>query len=363
MSILIKSKNVDTGETMHFASYEDAISIENLPNGTYELEIFKKNHQRIHQTVEVKDNLELNLNFEPLPEYTNLLNQLSGKIYPTTISLDGRGVYGSEVETPIEGEYVKVLGSRSPDDLGTMIYKIVKEEDVPTDNFSQRTSIELTNRGLWAIPQYVDNFIPFENSPDKVEEMIGILKTWLGNNNMFTYGTGDSKNWLYTGLETKGTNGKHEVMCSTYALIAMFGIELNNSRFKGKIGNYSKIGWDMRSLFWKRNDVIKDTWLINDITKLADEFGWFFKVNSDYSNIKRGDILVQSNQTSDGWYPYYNITHVVIYLGNNQYMQISNGDLNNPITINNFDEYDMKNRTIGAIRFPLSNVNWNTNFK
>lgn len=363
MGILIQLRNMDNNQVNYYGSYNDEFPINNIPTGTYEMEAFKQNYKRIVETVEITKDKKIHLEFELLDEFLDLKSRLSGKQYPTAISMDGRGFYGDQVEVPVAGEYVEVLGTRHPDDFGYTIYKIVTEGDVPTDNFSNRSSLKLTNHNLWAVPQYIDNFKPFENSTQNIEKMIRICETWLGKNNMFVYGSELTDNWLYQGLPTTDSNGQHEIVCSTFALIAMFGIEHTNSRFVDNIDNYSTGQWDLRKVFNSRPSRTVDSWLINDIVKLAEKFGWFFKVDDHYTNIKRGDILVQSQPLTDGWYPHYNVTHNVIYLGNNQVMQMSNADKNNPISINSISEFDMKNRTIGAIRFPLDSVNWNMNFK
>ena len=147
------------------------------------------------------------------------------------------------------------------------------------------------------------------NTEGIINQILDVCKSYTDNFDKIVYGN------QYTAWdsEVKTVDGKYQLDCSSFINLLIHGVTFNNSRYNGKNDNYGS------PLFFQGINSYEYR-LANQIAKFCVENGYAFTPNSDFSNIRAGDLVFYSwkgYDTNPG-----NYTQAQIDFHNNAFMKI-----------------------------------------
>ena len=230
---------------------------------------------------------------------------------PTTIALGEADIF-TEIETTLNISTDQRQAGYIYFDLLSDYELTIKDFEIVSESGNEilsAKSFAQINTRLSSIATSISN------STTTVNRMLEIAWTYQERINQFVYGN------QTTAFDTESTltNGKHEMDCSSFVNLMIQGIPYHHSR-------YSSLSDNIKSpLFYTGIDGHKFRYA-NSIARYAVENGLAFLPNSDYSNVRPGDVLFFSWQdpSSVGDTPaearksaFMQIDHVAIYIDKN----------------------------------------------
>lgn len=197
------------------------------------------------------------------------------------------------------------------------------------------------------------------NTEGIINQIVDVCKSYTENFDKLVYGN------KYTAWDNEviPVNGKYQLDCSSFINLLIHGVKFEDSRYNGKDNNYGS------PLFFHNIDSYKYR-LANQIAKFCVENGYAFTPNSDFSNIRAGDLVFYS------WKGYdtnpENYSQAQIDFHNNAFMKIDHVamylDQKNDISYQTiqFEQYtpnffynvnhDYMSQCVLVARLPFANV-------
>lgn len=203
------------------------------------------------------------------------------------------------------GMYVQTLGYHTAGDGMSARYKIV-------DSGYAYTGYETLTNGLYAIPLL--NISNDNNKPtNDLRAMVNTALTYQASGKSFTYAKDASTGETFpTAVDSGYVPNTYYIDCSALSYLILNGITFENSRYGGQNVNIRQNG----SYYMNKIGMPKNTSKIRSAYQQALYFaynGMAYYPNSDYSNIRIGDVVFFSN--NDHADRFLSINHVAIYLG------------------------------------------------
>lgn len=157
------------------------------------------------------------------------------------------------------------------------------------------------------------------NSDDAVTMIGETALTYINYASDFTYGG----HYSATREDVHQVDGKWEINCSTFAMLLIFGVTYANSTYQRGVA----LG-NVKNRYACTDEELWDYYCSVDETKSGDyrykyaynmaewmyNKGYCFKANSDFSNIRAGDVLFMKNQTgSEMSGQFMDVDHVCVF--------------------------------------------------
>lgn len=203
------------------------------------------------------------------------------------------------------GMFVQTLGYNAVGDGMSARYKIV-------DSGYAYTGYETLTNGLYAIPLL--NISNDNNKPTSdLRAMVNTALTYQASGESFVYSKDATTGETFpTAVDSGYVPNTYYIDCSTLSYLILNGVTFENSRYGGQNANIRQDG----SYYMNNIGMPKNTSKIRSAYQQALYLaynGMAYYPNSDYSNIRIGDVVFFSN--NDHPDRFLSIDHVAIYLG------------------------------------------------
>ncbi|MHA3225676.1 hypothetical protein ACV7JQ_07000 [Globicatella sulfidifaciens] len=299
-------------------------------------------------------------------DYLSELSRGNAKVYTNLMAL----VADPTIRV---GDIAHIKGWHSTNDTKDMLFEIVDStSDRLLNKRNANIAVHLAN-GLVALPQ-IENYLPMQfNNEQNVNELISVANTYFNNRTNFEYNADyahavfikDKPSHINYDWKPLTPSGKYPIVCSDLTGLALSGVPYDKSRYINASGENTPVyDWSMLHWFKERNP--GEALLVSDLdahtlAKAAFQQGCLYTPNSDWSNMRRGDILFFSQTVEERGYgetdeQFLNIYHIAIYNGGGQIYQASSGEgvisIDNILTTPSFEW--LKDDLVAFSRFPLN---------
>jgi hypothetical protein len=205
-----------------------------------------------------------------------------------------------------EGDVVALCGYNTETDGMGAIYDIV------SDNYAHNAPVSLSN-GLYAVPRL--GITQDNNKPSgDINAFVHIAETYMQSGSSFVYASDADGTSYPTAFSDDFVPGTYYINCSTLSRLIMYGIDYTNSKYGGGSNSHSQ-GF-MAEIGMQPSFSSRKVDAAAQQAMWAAYNGYAYYPNSDFSNVRVGDLVFFSNRAyNDEPYRFKNIDHVAIFLG------------------------------------------------
>ncbi|WCG33967.1 phage baseplate upper protein [Enterococcus dispar] len=316
----------------------------------------------LSELIRARKPASINTPFKDLPERLDAMDQNNRKdlkTYPTINEM-----IADVLLNP--GEFVRCKGWKTVDDGGDIVYKLVAITDPEFKDNVRNAKMSVVIRDVMvAIPTF-DRYVPEKINDDLiVNEVIDCAKSYYENKDKLKYDVHRAHCVFDSSMNMFDTEGKAGIVCSDLVNLSLIGTKFEDSRYSkpSMTVNKKSYEWGLDWLFNHRKD--NRDYDAHSLARLAYQSGNLLTVNTDWSNIRRGDVLFFSQSVAERGNgqadtQFLNIFHNAIYNGWGQIIQ-SSDTIHGAVTIDNIQSEEwrwLRESVVGFTRFSLQNLNF-----
>lgn len=218
----------------------------------------------------------------------------------------------------VDGDIIKTVGWHKELDSEPVNLRVIEQDKM--NDYQTKVSTPLSN-GLFAFPIVSSVYSDVINDHLTVSQMMEVARSYFLHREEFVYDTEQPRTVFHPTDSTlsnlTGYTDKHSIVCSTFVDLVLSGISFENSRYNGG-SNTKTYSYGMPELY----DTVEnyDGKNANQLALKSYSAGNLHRVNDNWSNIKKGDVLFFSKvaeETGADSRQFANIYHNGIYAGKN----------------------------------------------